>query len=41
MKNVFTFFENRDLSIAKKRLGFLIVIDHHVVISLREKSQLG
>lgn len=39
-KNLLTFFENRDLSIAKKRFGFLVVIDHHIVITLREKSQL-
>ncbi len=40
-KTLFTFLENRDLSIAKERFGFLIVIDHHVIITLREKSQFN
>lgn len=34
----FTFLENRDLSIAKERLCFLIVIDHNIVISLERKN---
>lgn len=33
-----TFFKNRDLGIAKEWFGFLIVIDHHIVITLRERE---
>lgn len=32
-----TFFENRDLCIAKKRFGFLIVIDNNIIITLLRK----
>lgn len=40
-KNLFTFFENRDLCIAEERFGFFIVIDHHIVITLWERSQFS
>lgn len=33
-----TFFKDRDLRVAEQRLGFLIVIDHHVIISLKENT---
>lgn len=39
--NEVTFFENRDFCIAKERFGFLVVIDDHIVITLREKSQFS
>lgn len=31
---LFTFFENGDLRVAKQRFGFLIVIYHHIIITL-------
>lgn len=34
-----TFFEDWNLCVAKQRLGFLVVIDHHVVISLGEEHK--
>lgn len=36
-----TFLKNRNLSIAEERFGLLVVIDYHIIITLRrKKSQL-
>lgn len=36
----FTFLKNGNLCITEERFGLLIVIDYHIVITLREKSHL-
>lgn len=35
---MFTFLKNRNLSITKERFGLLVVIDYHIIITLRKKK---
>lgn len=37
---MFTFLKNRNFSITEERFGLLIVIDYHIIITLREKKSV-
>ena len=38
---MFTFLKNRNLSITKERFGLLVVIDYHIIITLRKKLKVS
>lgn len=38
-KRQITLFKHRDFGISKEGFGFLIIIDHHIVITLRGRER--
>lgn len=38
---MYTFLKNRNLSITEERFGLLVVIDYHIIITLRRKKRVS